>query len=100
MAEVLREVLQYYGAGAAVVASMIVSLNVGSQWTGRAMLIYVSSSICLIAWGFLNPDSEGIGWQNVILLAINLVGVWRYVLTPPADRKRSAVHAANSDRPT
>ena len=76
----LRDVLQYYGASAAVLASLLVSLNLGRIWTGAAMAIFVSSSLALIAWGFLNPDSEGIGWQNVILLVINAIGVWRYLI--------------------
>lgn len=74
--------LQYYGAAAATLAALLVSLNLGRRWTGYAMLIFVSSSIALIGWGFFQPDSEGIGWQNVILLLINLVGVWRYLLRP------------------
>jgi hypothetical protein len=44
------------------------------------MVIFVTSSLALIAWGFLNPDSEGIGWQNMILLVINSIGVWRYLI--------------------
>ncbi|MFC0686358.1 hypothetical protein [Novosphingobium clariflavum] len=79
----LRDALQYYGAGAAVVASLMVSLNLGRLWTGGAMVIFVSSSAALIAWGFLNPDSEGIGWQNLALLVINAVGVWRYLVAEP-----------------
>ena len=72
--------LQYFGAGSATLAALLVSLNLGRLWTGYAMLIFVFSSIALISWGFLQPDSEGIGWQNVVLLAINLLGVWRYLL--------------------
>ncbi|WP_395396272.1 hypothetical protein WBP07_20450 (plasmid) [Novosphingobium sp. BL-8A] len=79
----VRDALQYYGAGAAVVASLIVSLNLGRLWTGRAMVIFVSSSLALMAWGFVNPDSEGIGWQNLVLLVINAVGVWRYLVASP-----------------
>jgi len=44
------------------------------------MVLFVTSSVALIGWGFLQPDSEGIGWQNVALLAINMVGVYRYLI--------------------
>ena len=30
--------------------------------------------------GFLQPDSEGIGWQNIALLIINAIGVYRYLI--------------------
>ena len=40
----------------------------------------MTSSLALIGWGFLQPDSEGIGWQNIALLCINCVGVYRYLI--------------------
>jgi hypothetical protein len=82
MNEAALTALQYYGAVAAAVAALIVSLDLGRKWTGYAMVIFVTSSLALIVWGFLQPESEGIGLQNVILLAINSVGVWRYLLSP------------------
>lgn len=76
--------LQYYGAGAGAVAALLVSLDLGRRWTGFAFMIFVTSSIALIAWGFLNPDAEGIGWQNIVLLVINLIGVYRYLIRKKA----------------
>lgn len=71
--------LQWYGAGAGLIAAAIVSLNLGARPTGWGFVIFVTSSIALIAWGFLNEESSGIGWQNVGLLVINLIGVYRYL---------------------
>lgn len=82
MPEPVLTMLQYYGAVAATVAALLVSLDLGRRWTGYAMVIFVTSSLALIGWGFLQPDSEGIGMQNVVLLAINGVGVWRYLIAP------------------
>jgi hypothetical protein len=80
MSETLLDALQYYGAGAAVVAAALVSLDLGRRWTGWAFVIFVTASLSLIAWGFLQQDSEGIGWQNVALLVINCIGVYRYLI--------------------
>lgn len=80
MSRTLLDVLQYYGAGAATLAALLVSLNLGRRWTGWAFVIFVTSSLALIGWGFLQPDSEGIGWQNIALLCINCVGVYRYLI--------------------
>ena len=85
-------VLQYYGAGAATLAALLVSLNLGRRWTGWAFVIFVTSSLALIGWGFLQPDSEGIGWQNIALLGINCVGVYRYLIL-----KKPAAEQASSD---
>ena len=81
MDEAVLTGLQYYGAAAATLAALLVSLNIGRRVTGWAFVLFVTSSIALILWGFLAQDSEGIGWQNVAMLGINLVGVWRYLLS-------------------
>lgn len=86
MNETLLAALQYYGAGAATLAALIVSLNLGRRITGWAFVLFVTSSIALTAWGFLDKNSEGIGWQNVALLVINAVGVWRYLISKHAVR--------------
>ncbi|MBC2777374.1 hypothetical protein [Parasphingopyxis marina] len=85
MSETTLNILQYYGAGAALLAALVVSLNLGVKWTGWAFVVFVTSSIALIGWGFLNDEGAGIGWQNIGLLAINLVGVYRYLIAgkPP-----------------
>jgi hypothetical protein len=80
MSDTLLTALQYYGAGASTLAALIVSLNLGRHWTGWAFVIFVTSSIALIGWGFLQSDSEGIGWQNIALLIINATGVYRYLI--------------------
>jgi len=80
MSDTLLTALQYYGAGAATLAALVVSLNLGRRWTGWAFVVFVTSSAALIGWGFLQPDSEGIGWQNIALLVINAIGVYRYLI--------------------
>ncbi len=82
MSETTLTALQYYGAGAALVAAFLVSLNLGERITGWAFVLFVTSSIALIAWGFLNDEGAGIGWQNVGLLGINIVGVFRHLIFP------------------
>ncbi len=79
MNETLLNALQYYGAGAGLVAALIVSLNLGARPTGWGFVIFVTSSAALIGWGFLQDNTAGIGWQNIGLLAINIVGVYRYL---------------------
>lgn len=86
MSETLLDALQYYGAGAATLAALLVSLNLGRRWTGWAFVIFVTSSLALIAWGFLNDEGEGIGVQNTVLLVINALGVYRYLVAKKQPR--------------
>jgi hypothetical protein len=84
MNETILTALQYYGAAAGVIAALVVSLDLGRKPTGWAFVLFVTSSITLIAWGFLKEDSEGIGWQNAVLLVINAIGVYRYLIRKKA----------------
>ena len=92
MSEVLLDGLQYYGAAAAVVAAAIVSLDLGRRWTGWAFVLFVTASLALIGWGFLQEDSEGIGWQNVALLLINCIGVYRYLIRHKIEAGNAEAH--------
>ena len=75
----LVEILEWYAAGAATIAAAVVALDLGRRPTGWAMVLFVTSSIAFIAYGLL--DEEGaLTVQNFILLAINLVGVYRYLI--------------------
>ena len=87
MSQGLINALQWYGAAAGAIAALIVSLDLGRKATGYGFVIFVTSSIALILWGFLSAEGDGIGAQNVILFVINLVGVYRYLI------RRKPVHA-------
>ena len=76
--------VQWYGAVAGVVAAAVVAFDLGRRPTGWAFVLFCTSSVALIAWGFLQPDSKGIGAQNILLLLINLIGVHRYLIRKKA----------------
>ena len=90
MNEGLLDFFQYYGAAAGALAALIVSLDLGRRPTGWAFVIFVTSSLALIAWGFLNDEGEGIGTQNIVLFGINLIGVYRYLI------RKKPPHAAGA----
>lgn len=90
MNETLLDILQWYGAIAGAVAASIVSLNLGRKPTGWAFVIFVTSSIALIGWGFMNGEGQGIGAQNVILFVINVIGVYRYLIAGKDPEKANA----------
>ena len=80
MNETVLQMLQWYGAGASVVAAAVVAADLGRRMMGWAFVLFVTASIALIVWGFMQPDSKGIGVQNAIMLVINLLGVYRYLI--------------------
>ena len=80
MNDTLLQVLQWYGAGASVIAAALVALDLGRRITGWAFVLFVTSSAALIGWGFMQPDATGIGVQNIVMLLINLIGVYQYLI--------------------
>ena len=88
MSETTLAILQWYGAGAGMLGALIVSLNLGVRKTGIGFIIFVTSSIALIAWGFLNDEGRAVGYQNIGLLAINLLGVYRYMIAPTREEEK------------
>lgn len=76
----LLDLLEWYGAISAVIAALVVASNLSRRVSGWAFVLFVTSSAALVAWGFLSDDAEGIGWQNLCLLGINLWGVYRYLI--------------------
>ena len=79
MNKTLIEAIEWYAAGSAVVAAAIVALDLGRRWTGWAMVLFVTSSLAFIAYGLM--DEEGaLATQNFILLGINMIGVYTYLI--------------------
>ena len=80
MNDTLLSILQWFGAVTSVIAAGLVAADLGRKITGWAFVLFVVSSIALLVWGFMQPDSTGIGVQNAIMLVINLLGVYRYFI--------------------
>lgn len=80
MNDTLLTALQYFGAGAGLIAAAVVAANIGRRPTGWAFVLFCAGSLALVAWGFLKGESEGIAWQNVGLFAVNVFGVYRYLI--------------------
>jgi hypothetical protein len=59
MSHALVTVLQWYGAIAGAIAALIVSLDLGRKPTGYGFVIFVTSSIALILWGFMSEEGDG-----------------------------------------
>ncbi|HEX9946307.1 MAG TPA: hypothetical protein VGA98_02095 [Allosphingosinicella sp.] len=80
MSKGLIDGLEWYGSIAGVVAALMVSLDLGRRATGWAFVIFCTSSVALVTWGFMSDKAEGIGTQNIFLFAINVIGVYRYLI--------------------
>jgi hypothetical protein len=85
----LVEILEWYAAGAATIAAAIVALDLGRRATGWAMVVFCTASLAFIAYGLM--DEEGaLTAQNFVLLGINVIGVYRYLIRKPRPRAATA----------
>ena len=72
-------ILKWLASGSGIIAALMVSLDSGRKVTGWGFVIFVGSSIAWCAGAALSHD-WALGTQNVVLFAINLFGVYRYLI--------------------
>lgn len=81
----LIEILKWFASISGVIAALMVAGDFGRRVTGWGFVIFTGSSVAWIVSGLM--DAEGaLATQNVVLFAINVFGVWRYlVLKKPVE---------------
>ncbi len=83
---ILLSALEWFSAISGIVAALTVALDIGRKATGWGFVLFVFSSITWITYGLLKGEG-GLTTQNVALFAINVFGVYRYLI-----RKRPSQH--------
>ncbi len=71
------KLMEWGGAMIAVVAAIILALNISiSAW---AFVLYLISSLILTLWGWYS-GAYAIALQNVIFIGINSLGIYRWLI--------------------
>lgn len=83
----IATVFEWLATGTGVVAAVIVSLNLGARKTGFGFVVFTVSSIAWITAAVMQGEVP-LAVQNVVLFAINLVGIWRYLFHPERQAKK------------
>ena len=63
---------------ATTIAALIVASNLGARITGYGFIIFTVGSLAWTLLGYVT-DQPNLLWQNVMLTALNLFGVWRWL---------------------
>ncbi|MBN8807757.1 MAG: hypothetical protein J0I47_05925 [Sphingomonas sp.] len=77
-------ILKWTASISGIVAALMASLDSGRRVTGWGFVIFVGSSICWIVGALLSKDAA-LGTQNAVLFAVNLFGVYRYLIRQKPD---------------
>ncbi len=77
--QTLSEGLKWFASISGIIAAAMISLNYGRRVTGWGFVIFVGSSMAWIGGALMTKDGA-LGTQNAVLFAINLFGVYRYLI--------------------
>ena len=72
--------LEWFGAIGAIIAAGMIAADIGRKVTGFAFILFCAVSVSWIIAGWRN-DTTTLVVQNALLLVINAVGVWQYLLS-------------------
>ena len=75
----LSKMIEWSGSLTGISAAVLLALNIPiSAW---AYVFYLLSSILLLIWG-LREQAHGVAFQNFVFIAINLLGIYRWLIVP------------------
>ena len=89
----LADILEWYAMAAGVIAALMIAGAFGRRISGFGFILFCTMNVAWIAFAQMD-DTGGLMWQNIILFAVNLVGVWQYLLSPRNRRKMEVIKEA------
>jgi len=88
------DIAEWYATLSGIVAALMLASDLGRKVTGYGFVLFCSMNIAWIVFAQSQEDGAGLIWQNAVLLGVNLLGVYQYLLSAKNRRKMKAVEAA------
>jgi nicotinamide riboside transporter PnuC len=76
---ILAEILEWYATVSGIVAALMIAADVNRKVTGWGFVLFCTMNLAWIGFGMID-ETGGLTTQNVVLLAINLLGIYRYLI--------------------
>ena len=86
--------VEWYATISGVIAALMVASDLGGQVTGFGFVLFCTMNVAWIVHGQTQPEGGGLMWQNGILFAVNLLGVYQYLLSAKNRRKMEVIEKA------
>ena len=86
----MADILGYFAMLTGAFAAVTISADISRRATGWAFVVFTLSSVSWIVNGALKGEPPLV-IQNVIMTAINVFGVWRWLIVKKKPRKPGAV---------
>ena len=74
----MTEFISWVATIATITAACMTASNLGARITGYGFAVFTIGSLSWLAFG-LAADQRALVWTNVVLTALNLFGVWRWL---------------------
>jgi hypothetical protein len=74
----MEEIANWVAPLATTIAAMMTASNLGSRITGYGFAVFTVGSLAWLALGIVSGQ-QSLVWQNIILTALNLFGIWRWL---------------------
>lgn len=78
--------LEWFAAAGAIIAAGLIAADISRRITGWAFVLFVAVSVAWIASGLMN-GAMSLVIQNGLLLLVNGVGVWRFLISRKRKRQ-------------
>jgi uncharacterized membrane protein YphA (DoxX/SURF4 family) len=88
------ELIEWYATISGVVAALMLASDLGRKVTGFGFVLFCTMNIAWIIHARGQPEGGGLMWQNGILFAVNLLGVYQYLISAKNRRKMKVVAKA------
>jgi len=75
----MGEIAGWIAPIATMVAACVTAANLGARVTGWGFVIFTFGSVAWTAYGYAT-DQPNLLWQNLALTAVNVFGVWRWLI--------------------
>jgi hypothetical protein len=74
----MESIANWVAPVATTIAALMTASNLGSRITGYGFIVFTIGSLAWLTLG-ITTDQPNLLWQNVILTALNLFGIWRWL---------------------
>lgn len=75
----LAEILEWYATVSGIIAALMIAADINRKVTGWGFVLFCTMNVAWIWFGLID-DTGGLTTQNVVLFAINLLGIYRYLI--------------------
>ncbi len=88
------ELVEWYATISGVIAALMLASDLGRKVTGFGFVLFCTMNIAWIVHAQSQPEGGGLMWQNGILFAVNLLGVYQYLVSAKNRRKMEVIEKA------